>query len=84
MQSELKQSQLYWLPLTVMKTEEGHKSEASTSNVQAPTTDKQAEQSLKAPRELRAWQAWFTALCIPIFLAMFTSSMLGLYVLTGK
>ncbi len=66
-----------------MVTEEP-KPEASTSQIKAVSTENQAQPPAKVPKELRAWQAWFTALCIPVFLAMFTCSVLGLYVLTGK
>ena len=59
--------------------------DASASQPAPLITDSQAEVPLaKAPRELVPWQAWLTALCIPFFLLMFTCSMLGLYVLTGK
>ncbi|DBA78816.1 hypothetical protein WJX77_001668 [Trebouxia sp. C0004] len=66
-----------------MVTEEP-KPEASTSQAKAVSTENQAQPPAKVPKELRAWQAWFTALCIPVFLAMFTCSMLGLYVLTDE
>ena len=58
---------------------------ASTSQNPALSTENKAEPvPTKVAKELKPWQAWFTALCIPMFLVMFTCAMLGLYVLTGK
>ena len=61
------------------------KPEPATSQSPAPSSNNNAEPRLgKTPKELKPWQAWFTTLCIPIFISMFFCAVLGLVVLTGQ